>query len=72
MREFLESAANQNHPLRLLDKFLKSQNKLEETGKYEDNWRFVGYVLEIGFGELTIITSDPLKLQLVVFHVIHF
>src|SRR3990172_6864235 len=61
MRKFLEEAANQNHPLRLLREFLDREDASEKAKRY-DNMRFVGYVLEIGYGEITIITSDPFKI----------
>ncbi|MFC1715325.1 hypothetical protein ACFL6S_16775 [Candidatus Poribacteria bacterium] len=42
MREFLESAANQNHPLRILKDFLDDEEKLENAGKH-DSRRLIGY-----------------------------
>lgn len=66
MKDFLESAANQNHPLRELHEFLKKEKALEDGGKNNpalyDQMRFVGYVMEIGYNEITIITSDPYKI----------
>jgi hypothetical protein len=61
MRKFLDEAANQNHPLRLLKDFLERENAFERSKQY-DQMRFVGYVLEIGYDEITIITSDPFKI----------
>lgn len=61
MKKFLEDAANQNHPLRILKEFLEKEQACE-TAKLYDQMRFVGYVLEIGYDEITIITSDPYKL----------
>lgn len=61
MKEFFEKAAMQSHPLRALQTFLENEKANEQTKKY-DNWRFVGYVLEIGYDTVTIITSDPFKL----------
>lgn len=60
MKQFLEKAANQNHPLRILKEFLDKEASLETTKLY-DQMRFVGYVLDIGYGEVRIITSDPFK-----------
>jgi hypothetical protein len=60
MKKFLEEAANQNHPLRKLKDFL-DQEEAFEKGKLYDQMRFVGYVLDIGYGEVSIITSDPFK-----------
>ncbi|MEQ8221457.1 MAG: DUF87 domain-containing protein, partial [Candidatus Eremiobacterota bacterium] len=61
MKEFLEEVTYQNNPLRILKDFLEHEEKLEEA-KLHDQRRFVGYVLEIGYGEITIITCDPFKL----------
>jgi len=60
MKQFLEQAANQNHPLRILKVFLDNEASLEQA-KLHDQMRFVGYILDIGYGEIRIITSDPFK-----------
>lgn len=60
MKNFLETAANQHHPLRILRDFLDAEEKVEQAGLYDQS-RFVGYVLEIGYDEITIITCDPFK-----------
>jgi len=61
MKEFFEKAAMQNHPLRVLQTFLE-QEKANRQAKRYDDMRFVGYVLEIGYDIVTIITSDPYKI----------
>ncbi len=61
MREFFEKAAMQNHPLRVLQTFLETEKANEDAKNYSD-MRFVGYVLEIGFDTVTMITSDPFKI----------
>jgi DNA helicase HerA-like ATPase len=61
MKEFFEKAAMQSHPLRVLQTFLEQEKANEQATKYED-MRFVGYVLEIGYDTVTIITSDPYKI----------
>lgn len=61
MKEFFEKATGQNHPLRRLEDFL-AQEEATETAKKYDEMRFVGYVLDIGYDTVTIITSDPFKL----------
>jgi hypothetical protein len=61
MKEFFERAAMQNHPLRVLQTFLEREKANEQAKKYDD-MRFVGYVLEIGYDTVTIITSDPFKI----------
>lgn len=60
MKEFLDSAANQDHPLRELFEFLKKEDAFEKA-KFYEQMRFVGYVLDIGYNEIRIITSDPYK-----------
>jgi DNA helicase HerA-like ATPase len=61
MKEFFEKSAMQNHPLRSLKSFLE-QERANEAAKNYDNLRFVGYVLDIGYDTVTIITSDPYKI----------
>lgn len=61
MKQFLEQAANQNHPLRILSEFLAKEQAFEISKQY-DQMRFVGYVLDIGYDDITIITSDPFKI----------
>src|SRR5947209_6820832 len=51
----------QQHPLRALQTFLEQERANEQAKKY-DELRFVGYVLEIGYDTVTIITSDPFKI----------
>lgn len=60
MKKFLEDAAFQHNPLRQLTDFVKKEDQKEHAKDYT-NWRFVGYVLEIGYDTTTIITSDPFK-----------
>jgi hypothetical protein len=61
MKDFFEKAAMQNHPLRVLQTFLEFEGANERSKKYDD-MRFVGYVLDIGYDTITIITSDPFKI----------
>ena len=60
MKKFFEDASMQDHPMRALKEFLATETGNEEAKKYE-NLRFVGYVLDIGYDIVTIITSDPFK-----------
>ena len=60
MKEFFEKAKMQEHPLRILDDFLKEEKANEVAKKYDD-MRLVGYVLEIGYDTITTITCDPFK-----------
>ena len=59
--DFFADAEYQDSPLRALIDFLKAEKQNEEAKNY-DKMRFVGYVLEIGFDDVTIITSDPFKM----------
>lgn len=61
MSNFFEEALNQSHPLRVLKDFLDKEESFEKSKLHEQR-RFVGYVLDIGYGEITIITCDPFKL----------
>ncbi len=61
MEKFLEEAASQNHPLRILKEFLEKEESFEKSKQY-DQMRFVGYVLDMGYDEIIIITSDPFKI----------
>lgn len=61
MRRFFDEAAKQNHPLRALKEFLERETANEMAKKYDD-LRFVGYILDINYDTVTIITSDPFKI----------
>jgi hypothetical protein len=60
MKSFLDQAALQNHPMRSLAQFLETE-EANETAKKYDELRFVGYVMDIGFETVSIITSDRFK-----------
>lgn len=60
MQRFFEKALMQQHPLRVLEDFLEREEASNKAKKYNE-LRFVGYVLEIGYDTVTIITSDPFK-----------
>ncbi len=62
MKKFLEEAATQHHPLRILREFLNQELANEQAKKYDD-LRFVGYVLDIGYDSATIITADRFKIN---------
>lgn len=61
MKNFFDQAAQQNHPLRILKEFLDTERANEAAKKYEE-LRFVGYVLDITYDSVVIITSDPFKI----------
>lgn len=61
MKQFFEEAAQQHHPLRALKDFLDRETANETAKKYND-LRFVGYILDINYDTVTIITSDPFKI----------
>ena len=60
MKDFFADAEHQDSPLRVLTDFLDEEARNEQAGNY-DKMRFVGYVLDLGFDDATIITSDPFK-----------
>lgn len=60
MKDFFDKAAFQNHPLRAIEEFMANEEANEKAKKYEQ-LRFVGYVLEIGYDTVTMITCDPFK-----------
>ncbi|MCS6886506.1 MAG: DUF87 domain-containing protein [Acidobacteriota bacterium] len=60
MREFFDSVAMRRHPLRVLQEFLEREQANEKARNYHE-MRFVGYVLDISYSTVTIITSDPYK-----------
>lgn len=60
MLNFFNKAEYQESDLRVLSDFLEEEQRNEQAGKYE-SMRFVGYVLDLGFDDATIITSDPFK-----------
>lgn len=62
MRKFFEQAAMQDHPLRVLEKFMAKETANEQAKKFQE-LRFVGYALEMGYDTVTIITSDPFKVH---------
>lgn len=62
MKAFLEKAATQHHPLRIIRDFLNQELANEQAKKYND-LRFVGYVLDIGYDSATIITADRFKIN---------
>ena len=57
---FFADAEFQDSPLRVLTDFLEKESKNEKAGKYEA-LRFVGYILDLGFDDATVITCDPFK-----------
>ena len=60
MKDFFTDAEYKDSPLRALIDFLDEETRNEQAGNYE-KMRFVGYVLDLGFEDATIITSDPFK-----------
>ena len=58
--KYFDEAVMQQNPMRVLSDFLATEQRRDQAGDY-DNLRFVGYVLDIGYDVVTIITSDPFK-----------
>ena len=61
MKAFMQNVEYQNSKIRALTDFLEKESAYENSGQTE-KMRFVGYVLDIGFEEVKIITSDPYKI----------
>jgi hypothetical protein len=57
---FFDNTRYAQNPLSKIADLIELDKKNETAEKYED-MRFVGYVLEIGFDEVKIITADPFK-----------
>ncbi|WP_335955141.1 helicase HerA domain-containing protein [Acinetobacter guillouiae] len=60
MQDFLTKSRFSSNPLSALNQFL-DEEKTKELVSNTDNWRFAGYVIDIGFNTVRIITSDPYK-----------
>jgi hypothetical protein len=57
----VENTALQGNPIEVLRAFLDNEIKME-TARLTNKMRFVGYVLDLGYDQAKIITSDPYKL----------
>ena len=61
LNNLVNTAATQDNPIDALRAFLAAEEGFEKA-KQIDKMRFVGYVLELGYDEAKIITSDPYKI----------
>lgn len=57
----VSNATLSNNPLKMLKDFLDKQHQLHSAGVRQD-YRFIGYVLDLGYDTAKIITSDPYKI----------
>ncbi|ACA38118.1 DUF87 domain-containing protein [Lysinibacillus sphaericus] len=57
----VSNAVLSNNPLIMLKDFLDNQHQLHSAGVKQD-YRFIGYVLDLGYDTAKIITSDPYKI----------
>lgn len=57
----VSNAVLSNSPLKMLKDFLDKQHLLHSAGVKQD-YRFIGYVLDLGYDTAKIITSDPYKI----------
>ena len=58
MDTFFQDAEFQDNPIWTINEFLGKEQAFEAAGEY-DRMRFVGYVLDISYEEVRIITSAP-------------
>ena len=56
----INSSAVQNSPMAAINHFITQQQQYKDA-KDINNWRFVGYALEIGYDNARIITNDAYK-----------
>jgi hypothetical protein len=61
LADLMNTAVTQGNPIDALRAFLESESSYEKA-KQIDKMRFVGYVLELGYENAKIITSDPYKI----------
>lgn len=61
LSKLINATATQGNPIEALRTFLDTEESMEKA-KQVDRMRFVGYVLELGYANAKIITSDPYKL----------
>ena len=61
LSNLISSASTQKNPIKALSKFITNENR-QEAARNTEKMRFVGYVLELGYDNAKIITSDPYKL----------
>ncbi len=61
MSDSPQRSVSKDNPLQVLTEFIEHEKDSENRKDY-DQMRFVGYVLDIGFEDVTIITSDPFKI----------
>lgn len=61
LSSLINTAATQDNPIDALRAFLAAEDGFEKA-KQVDRMRFVGYVLDLGYDQAKIITSDPYKI----------
>ncbi len=62
LKTMVETTSLQANPIRLVKEFLEDQESYK-SAKDIDNWRFVGYVLELNYDIAKIITNDTYKMM---------
>ncbi len=62
LSSLINTAATQDNPIDALRAFLAAEDGFEKA-KQVDRMRFVGYVLDLGYDQAKIITSDPYKIS---------
>jgi len=61
IQSLVTNAVLSNSPLKMLKDFLDEQHQLHSAG-IKQGYRFIGYVLDLGYDTAKIITSDPYKI----------
>ena len=61
LQNLVGNSSLQNNPIIKVKEFIDRQNNYKKV-KAVENWRFVGYVLDISYSGATIITNDTYKI----------
>ena len=59
--DMVSTSSIQNNPIQKVKEFIDKQNRYKSVSDVE-HWRFVGYVLDIGYEGAQIITNDTYKI----------
>lgn len=62
LKNLVASSNVENNPITKVKEFMERQEKYKIANEY-GKWRFVGYVLELGYNGAKIITNDTYKME---------